>query len=293
MKIYEALKGVISEEQLAEFQDEVKRTIDEAVEAKTNEITSLSDEYVKQAIKEKESEMEGRLDECKKEFEGEVEERAKTLAEDYCRQKDEELASQGALTLEEFEKFKQAFYEREESLVDALNTFLNERIEAKISDKLIRETVATQETKAIVDGIKALFEEHYSGIDATAGVRKIRRENAELKDAYGKLMEQNSDLRETAERASVKLLILEKTKDLSEAQTKKVMTYFEGRDYDFVKSKINDFILLTENEHTSTERKFRRSERRIHRLDEVNNGFIPENKPAVNPFYAEVNRLLS
>lgn len=309
MKIYEALKGVISEEQLEQFQAEVKKTIDEAVESKSAEISTISEEYVEKAVAEKEKEIREaveaeynqKLDEAAKDLEAKeyaLEEEYKNkvveLTEDYKRKIEGDLESEGVVIKEKFDKFTEWFYEEEDKLVDALNKFLDDRISSKISDKLIKESVVSQEALALLDGIKMLFEEHYSGIDATAGIKKIREENKELKEAYARVIGEKAELSQKAESAAIRLLIAEKTKDLSDVQAKKVMTYFEGRDFDFVKDRIDDFIVLTENEEDVNERKARRSERRLRRLDEVKAGFIPDSRPVGNSgFFDQVSKYMS
>lgn len=307
MKIYEALKDVLTEDQLKDFEAEVKKTIDEAVEAKSEEVAEISEEYVAKAISEKEGEIreaveaeykrkldeaQARLDEKEAELEKEYRERVVELTEEYKEQVEKDLEAEGIATREKFEKFTNWFYEEENRLVEALNRFLDDRISEKISDKLIKESVVSQEALALLDGIKVLFEEHYSGIDATAGIKKMRQENKELKEAYEQLLAEKADISQKAENAAIRLLISEKTRDLSEAQAKKVMTYFEGRDFDFVQDRIDDFIVLTESEDAVSERKARRSERRLKRLDEVKAGFLPEKRVGNSGFFDQVSKYM-
>ena len=322
MKIYEALKNVLSKEQLEDFQEEVKKTIEEAVEKRQNELTKISESYVKESAAEKAEEIEAQL---KEKFEGEYGEKVKELeaekaslneartaleteyaekeaqlvdlyeeknrkleeeykgkvvelTEEHKAEIERQLEEEGVVTREKFETFRQMFEEKEEQMVEALNKFLNEQIAEKISDRLIRESVASEELVSLVEGIKMLYEEHYSGIDETAGIRKIREENKELKEAYERLFSEKADLSQKLEEAATRLLITEKTRDLSDDQAEKVTTYFEGRDFDFVKDRIDNFVTLTENEQQN--RKALRSERRIQRLDEVNSGCLPEKRPA-------------
>ena len=307
MKIYEALKDVLTEDQLKDFEAEVKKTIDEAVEAKSEEVAEISEEYVAKAIAEKEGEIreaveaeykkkldeaQTKLDEKEAELEKEYRERVVELTEEYKEQVEKDLEAEGIATREKFEKFTNWFYEEENRLVEALNRFLDDRISEKISDKLIKESVVSQEALALLDGIKVLFEEHYSGIDATAGIKKMRQENKELKEAYEQLLAEKADISQKAENAAIRLLISEKTRDLSEAQAKKVMTYFEGRDFDFVQDRIDDFIVLTESEDAVSERKARRSERRLKRLDEVKAGFLPEKRVGNSGFFDQVSKYM-
>lgn len=373
MQIYEVLKGLISKEQLEEFQAEVKNTVDEAIEKRKAEVEAISEQYVNEAVKEQVSKIEEKLkaeydakvqadanslSESKQEvensrttleaeyaekesqlvdlyenkeaelaktledkdaevatlkesLEAEYAEKEKKLQEEYEEKESKlielyedkndwleeeyknkvvelteehkaeieaQMIEEGVVTKEKFEQFRQMFEEKEEHMVDALNKFLDEQIASKISDKLIRESVVSEEMTSLVEGIKMLFEEHYSGIDTTAGIRKIREENEALKESYERLVSEKADLSQKLESAATRILITEKTQDLSDVQREKVTTYFEGRDFDFVKDRIDNFILLTENENQSS-KKALRSERRIQRLDEVNSGCLPEKKP--------------
>ena len=70
------------------------------------------------------------------------------------------------------------------------------------------------------------------------------------------------------------------------------MTYFEGRDFDFVQDRIDDFIVLTESEDAVSERKARRSERRLKRLDEVKAGFLPEKRVGNSGFFDQVSKYM-
>jgi len=372
MQIYEVLKGLITKEQLEEFQSEVKNVIEEAVAKRKKEVEDLSERYVAEAVKEQVAKIEedikakyeekaaadqNSLTESQQEVENsrtameaelaekesqlvdlyeqkntelneqaeakaaEVEEQKKRLQEEYAAKEqalqeeyeekesklielyeekndrleqeykdkvvelteehkaeiEAQLIEEGVVTKEKFEQFRKMFEEKEEHMVDALNKFLDEQIASKISDKLIRESVVSEEMTSLVEGIKMLFEEHYSGIDATAGIRKIREENEQLKESYERLVSEKADLSQKLESAATRILITEKTQDLSDVQREKVMTYFEGRDFDFVNSRIDNFIQLTENDNRS--KKALRSERRIQRLDEVNSGCLPEKKP--------------
>lgn len=349
MRIYEALKGILTEEQLKDFENEVKSTIEEAVEKKSGELSELSEQYVKQAIAEKEQEFqakikefetgttdlkaslkeeyeqklqeaeaekealrvkleedyENKLDEAAKEAESEIEEYKAQLQEEYEAKKAEldekcmaeaerKVMEENLVTQEQFDEFKRMFFEKEERAVEALNNFLDERIEVKLPERLVKESVVSQELMGLVDGIKMLFEEHYAGIDPTAGVRKMKDENKKLKEAYEQSLIEKADLAQKVESAATRLLITEKTRDMSETQAKKVMTYFEGRDFDFVKSRIDDMVLMTENETEADERRAKRSERRLKRLDEVRAGFIPERKPVTedSSFFAQVNKYM-
>lgn len=299
MKIFETLKTVLTEEQLTDFQKDVQNVVNEAVAKKTEELSAISEEYVNKVIAEKEAELkanyEKRLEEKTSELEAERDGRIEELTEDYKNEIEEDLIAEGVVTKKKFEEFRDDFMKNEERMVDALNKFLDERIADKIPNKLIKESVVSQELMGLVDGIKMLFEEHYSGIDATAGIKKIRQENKELKEAYERLIREKAELSQQAETAATKLLITEKTRDLSEKQAKKVMTYFEGRDFDFVNDRIDEFVTLTEDEDAISERKHLRSERRLQRLDEANAGFIPERRPntSQSAFFDKVGEYLN
>ena len=78
MQIYEVLKGLISKEQLEEFQAEVKNTIDEAIEKRKAEVEAISEQYVNEAVKEQVSKIEEKL---KAEYDAKVQADANSLSE--------------------------------------------------------------------------------------------------------------------------------------------------------------------------------------------------------------------
>lgn len=295
MKIYESLKGVLTEEQLSEFKSEVEKAIVSAVEEKTAKMESLAESYVNEKLEEKRAEMDKELEEKKaaleaaneKELNENLEEFAKKLREKIREEFEQKAKEEDRVTLEQFKAFEEKFMIEEQKAVNALDKFLDEQIASKISTKLIKESVVSEELMSIVDGVKALLEEHYSNMDPTAGMKRLRGENTNLTRKVDSLSEQvealkneRADLRRQVEKATTSLLISEKTRDLSDARAKEVKTFFEGRGFDFVKSRIDDVVEMTEEAESNSSRRPVRHVRPIVEASSVDD-FLEEKRPDV------------
>lgn len=254
MRLYSSLQGVLTEEQLNEFKEEVEKTIAASVEERLSKVEKIAENYVNETVAEKvaenKAEMEKVLEEQKaelarkndKELDENLEQFAQQLRKQIREEFEQKAKEEDRVTLEQFHEFEKKFMAEEQKAVKALDTFLNEQIAEKISDRLIKESVVSNELGALVDGIKMLFEEHYSPIDPTAAVKKLRQENKALLSKVESLTEERAELVRTKERAATALLISEKTKDLSPSQAEEVRTFFEGRGFDFVRSRIDKMV---------------------------------------------------
>ena len=274
MKIYSSLQGVLTEEQLNEFKEEVEKTIAASVEERLSKVEKLAEDYVNETVteqvNEKQAEMDKVLEEKKaelekqnrKELDENLEEFAKQLREQIREEFEQKAKEEDRVTLEQFHEFEKKFMAEEQKAINALDSFLDEQIAEKISDKLIKEAVVSNELGAHVDGIKMLFEEHYSPIDPTATVKKLRQENNSLRNKVNELTEAREELARTKERAATALLISEKTKDLSPSQAEEVKTFFEGRGFDFVRSRIDKMVEKVESMSAARARK-------VHQLNEA------------------------
>lgn len=266
MKIYTSLQSVLTEEQLNEFKEEVEKTIAASVEERLSKVERLAEEYVTETVAEKvaekQAEMDKVLEEKKaelekqngKELDENLEEFAKQLRKQIKEEFEQKAKEEDRVTLEQFHEFEKKFMAEEQKAIKALDSFLDEQIAEKISDKLIKESVVSNELGALVDGIKMLFEEHYSAIDPTASVKKLKQENSFLRGKVNELNEEKAELARTKERAATALLITEKTKDLTPSQAEEVKAFFEGRGFDFVRSRIDNMVEKVERNAVSRTR---------------------------------------
>lgn len=149
-------------------------------------------------------------------------------------------------------EFDTKLEELEESIHDNLDKFLDLEITSKISDELL-ESVAINETfKPIIAGITSLFEQHYVEIDTT-GAEKIATLEAKVKATETKLdesYEQKMELSAQVDTLKAGLLIATKCDGLTKTQKDRVVTMFEGKSFDEVKSKIGTFLEVLEEKET-------------------------------------------
>lgn len=234
MKIYEALKDVLSPEQLDEFKTEVQQAIDESVKAKVDaEIVRLeekAEEYVGLVVEEKTNEL-------------------TTKAEEFVALQLEEKKAE--LIKEYDEKLEQL----ETTVVESLDRFLDSEISEKISDSLLESVAQHQALRPLVDGMKKLFEDHYVALDSDGSkvIVKLQEENSKLEDKLSEAIAEKLELSELAESAAIELLVREKTEELSIGQSSKVKMFFEGKSFDEVSSKIDSYINLISEEEDKEE----------------------------------------
>jgi len=255
MKIYETLKDVLSAEQLEEFKKEVQETISEEIEQKTAWLNKKAEEYVEMVVEEKTNELTAKADE-------------------YCELRINE--EKQALV----EEYDQKMNELESNVVESLDHFLESEISEKISDQLLEDVAKRQALQPLVEDIMDAFERHYVSIDSDGNrqIEELKEENAKLEKEVSKQLAEKVELSKLAETAAAKLLISEKTQDLTEGQQKKVQMFFEGKDFDTISEKIDGYIaLISEESENKTDKEESRG-----MIDEDVDGFdeksLVENK---------------
>jgi hypothetical protein len=232
MKIYESLKDVLSPEQLAEFKAEVQQTIDEAVSEKlVSEIARVeakAEEYVGLVTEEKVEELTVKAEEF---VALQIEEAKVELIKEY----DEKLEA------------------LESTVVESLDRFLDSEISEKISDELLESVAKQQALLPLVEGMKALFEQHYVAVDTdgTKVIAKLEEEKKQIEQRLSESIAEKMELSELAERAAIQLLIREKTEDLTIGQAEKVKMFFEGKNFDEVSGRVDGYITLISEETTA------------------------------------------
>jgi hypothetical protein len=231
MKIYDSLKDVLSSEQLKAFKAEVKETISEAVLTKTLELEEKAEEYTELMVEKKVEELTVKAEEY---IAIQLDEKSELLVADY----DEKIE------------------ELETNVVESLDRFLDNEISENISDTLLESVAEQQALLPLVDGLKTLFEEHYVAIDTDGSrmIAKAQNEKEDLEDQLSEALAQKIELSELAEKAATKLLVSEKTEDLTIGEQSKVKSFFEDKDFDEVSKKIDGYIsLISEDEDDTTE----------------------------------------
>ncbi len=209
-KLLEKLKGIIEDKDLLDLQEAYNKKLDEQVSLK--------------------------LDEEKKKLELSFEETyGKKLAESIVAEK-AKLDSEYDVKVVELEK----------NLVEQLDSFLEAEINDKISEDLIEKTAINEALLPMVEAIKKIFEEQYVALD-TEGAGLVKSKTVELEKRKTELSEsiaKNMSYVDQLDNANKKLVLIEKTADLSPNAKKRVYDLFEGRDLKYTTEKIDSFIQL-------------------------------------------------
>lgn len=170
------------------------------------------------------------------------------IAEEYCAQKIEEgVKAVKEELIEEYDSLLEAF---ETELVEKLDTFLEMEISSKISEDTLKSIAVNETYKPIIEGIKGLFESEYVALDVEGHglVRRKQSEVEQLEEQLSQALAEKMELQEAAELAATKLLIANKTKDLTESEIVRVQQFFEGKSFDEVNKKIDGFVdIVTES----------------------------------------------
>lgn len=213
--LIEKFDGKVSEEDLKGLAESLKTIISEKVdtrvEAEIDRLTEKADEFCEIQIAEKTEAIE------------------KELAEGYEEKLD---------TLEE-------------TVISKLDSYLESEISEKISDDILKAVAINETLLPLVNGIKDLYENKFVALD-TEGSGMIREANekiAELEEKQVELINEKMELNKTAELAAIKLLISEKSLDLTDDQRDKLSVLAEGKAFDELHGKIDTYIeMVTESE---------------------------------------------
>ena len=240
MNIYESLKDVLDESQLKSFKDEVELAILESAEIKSKEliqtakdesdlaveaVTAKADEFVEMKLASETSLIEEK-------------------AEEYIAMK----ISEATESLEaDFDTKLEAL---EETVVSSLDSFLENEISERISDSLLDTIAEQQALLPLVNGIKSLFEDKFVALDTEGSsmVKELQAENIKLAESVEQGLQDKIELSQLAESAATKLLVAEKCEALTVSESDRVKTFFEGKDFSEVSSKIEKYITIVEGE---------------------------------------------
>lgn len=212
--IIEKLKGVLSESDLAAFQESINSLISEKValkvEEKVTELEKLADEY------------------CEKQISEQVVARTQQLSEKY----ESDLES------------------LESNIVEKLDQYLDLEISEKISDDLIKKIALNETYEPIIKGIQDLFESKYVSLDSEGSslLKDLTMKVESLEDKLATKINENIELNSLCEKAASKSLISEKVADLTGAQRQKVVMFFEGKDFNSIQKNIDSYVDMISEE---------------------------------------------
>jgi hypothetical protein len=207
-KVIDKVKELLKEEDLKELETLIESLVDEKVALKEEELKKnyekINEEYV-----------------------------AKVLAEET-----EKIKVQ--LTEEKNKEVEIL----ENTIIEKLDAFLDNEITQNINEETITEAARNEINDPIVEGIKKLFAENFVELDSEGSslLKQAKLELESLQTENSKLIEEKTELSVTAEKAATTLLLKDKTTGLTDEQTIRVKTLFEGKSFDEVHEKIDTFI---------------------------------------------------
>lgn len=207
-KITDKIKELLTAEDLKVFEEAVEKMIASKVALKEDELKTKYDEIAEEYV-------------SKKVAEG-IEAAKATLIEEY----DEKLKA------------------IEEKVATKLSSFLDNVIVEQISESTIEKIAINEVAMPIVEQIRKVFGSNYVNLDTDgtnilkAEQKKVQQLESALSDANTKLMEKDERL----QKATVFLLISEKTEGLTNSQKQRVANMFKNKEYDEVKENIDEFV---------------------------------------------------
>lgn len=213
-RIVEKFKYVLSEEDLLSVQEAIKKTISEEVkirvEAEVDRMSIIAEEYCQKKIKA----------------------RTKKLAE--------------AMMIEK----KKDLNKLEERVIDKLDRFLDLEISSKLNEDLLKNIAVNETLEPLVNGIRSLFENKFVALDSEGKglIKKAESKAAELEEKVATLIKDKIELSETAEQAAIRLIIAEKTQNLTEKERKKVKHLCENKCFDDLYKKIDSYVEMVMEE---------------------------------------------
>lgn len=153
------------------------------------------------------------------------------------------------------EEYEQKYNTLEENYVEKINDFLEHEISENISDEALEKIAINETFKPIVEGVKQLFAEHGLELDSegSALLKEARDEIVELKADVSRLMEENLDLNKKLEKMAIRDIINLKCEGMIPEQRERVQNMFEGKSFEDVESKIDEFVEIVLEGHKAPE----------------------------------------
>jgi len=210
MTILEKLKDVLEAEDLQKLNDYIKTMVEEEV---VKRVAIIAEERTT------------KLD---------------VMAEKFVAQR---VAEEKAKLEQENQK---ALDEMEDRLIGQLDSFLEEEINANISDKALEKVAINETLLPIVTGIKKLFEESHMELDSegSALLKSMQEQVETLKTEHSKLIAEKMEQSVLIEAAAKDRIISEKINGLTEEQKVRVKTFVESKDFESVQTDIDRIISI-------------------------------------------------
>lgn len=219
-----------------------------------------------------------------------------TLTESVSKEKDklelilEQEAKTKYETLLESEKvrlegdYNNKIVELEEHLTEQLDLYIRTEMEDAITPEIFSKVALNETLQPIVEGIMDLFKTKFVSLDTEAAtvVASKTEEADKLKAQLTESVEKHMETKKLLEEAYREKLLIEKTKDLSPAATDKVKILVEGKDFEWLKKKIDAVVEIAEAD--SKKSVVPRETTLTENYDPVNSGEKGiESKPVIKP----------
>ena len=211
-KIIEKLKGVLEDKDLVTLEEAIKKMVEDKVtvlvEEKTAELENLAEEFTNTEVEKR------------------VTEKTEEITETY----DEKMEA------------------LESKIVESVDKFLASEINENISEATIEKMAINETYKPIVESIMSLFEDKFVALDTEGHsiLREAKEEIEKLEETVSTAIAEKMELNESVDTLKVGKLIAEKTDGLSENQKERVLAFFEGKDFEEVFAKIDNFLEVIE-----------------------------------------------
>ena len=212
MNISEKLKGIMTDDEIAKFEQSVQTLISEQVESRlATEIDSIKKKY-------------------------------DAVAEEYCKKMiSEGIEAEKTNLIAEYDK---KILVIEDKVMKGFDLFLEQEILPQISDETISKIAINEAFAPIVNGIKKVLEENYIAIDTEGSslLGEAKEEIVKLNDQLSESIAEKMQLNERLEKVATHLLISESTNGLNEEQKQRVSDMFKDKPFDEVEDKIKGFV---------------------------------------------------
>ncbi len=218
----------LDEDNQKKLEDAIKALIEEKVSLKSEEKTTLLE------------------NEYKVKFEVEV---------------NEKVEAEKQKLVEANEQYQKDF---EKNMIDTLDAFLDSQINENISDKALEKVAINETAEPIVNGIKKLFEENHLELDSE-GDKLLKSEvakNEKLEEQNSDLINKNMELNKLNEDSAIKIRLNEATKDLTEKEAEKVNSFCEGKTFDDIDKKVDNYVSMIVEENNEKDNKVGNEEKK-------------------------------
>ena len=235
-------------------EDKAKIRAEFLIEEEKNRLEELAEDFCKKEVSERLEKEKVALDEAYEvkvsEFKKTATEKLEEMADKYVDLKINESVSKKIVELEE--QYEQKAQKLEETVLDQLDKFIDMEISSKISDELLTDIAINEAYKPVIQGVMKLFETNLVelNVDGSKQIKEMEKKVLESDKKLNEAYEEKIKLHEKNDKLKSACLIASKVDGLTNTQKKRVVNMFEGKNFDEVNSKIDDFVSLLEEKES-------------------------------------------